>query len=441
MLDKTHEAHKTDRHTRHATQAQLNAQQAQTSNKTQTKHNKHKQATKHKQTYKKMASVESTVKTNALKAKASKKRGYDEAAEGAAVQPETQHVEKKRKSQQASPHVITESIKNLIRNVVEEKTRIALYYFDKNKKADEEDLKTALGKYIFSEFKLYQFVITDDKNDIGHLTHDSENLHIGTANVTFNGTTLHNIPTIFFHIYHKNLTYASMTGIRYKFSKELNVFAEGNYIHVNDVPSKKLMVRLVKGKNHEFEKVNGDDVGSNVISLVQSFLQPQNRVGMRFNFIGHEASHPLPPSARKTILVIPLVKKLYVKKMFKKMKKKKNSYRVFARYTYAVRTFDNDKNKYGPPEKVTGRMLKCLEPFLYYRKGYSYRTPIGTSNTRIGVYEDFDISLCNEDGNNNIPLHVFFGNVQTSYIINWLKCLFVNVEFAGFVNRDADIPN
>lgn len=312
QTDKTREAHKTDRHTRHATQAQLNAQQAQTS-----KQNTNK-------TQKKMATVK-TSKTNASKAEASKKgtmkRSLDEV--GNVFGGDT--VEKKRKSQQASPHVITESIKNLICNVVEEKTRIALYYFDKNKKAYEEDLKTALGKYIFSEFKLYQFVIDDDKTDISdYLTYNSEKLHMGTANVSFNDTTLHNIPTIFFHVaLKKNLTYASMTGIRYKFSKGLGAFAEGNYIHVNDVPSKKLMVRLEKGKNYEFEKVNGDDVGSNVISLVQSFLQPQNRVCMRFNFIGHEVSHPLPPSARKNILVKPLVKKLYVQKMFKKKTDKK----------------------------------------------------------------------------------------------------------------------
>ena len=390
-----------------------------------------------------MSQLESQI-SNASKAEASKKGTMKRSLDDVDNVFGGDTVEKKRKSQQASPHVITESIKNLIRNVVEEKTRIALYYFDKNKKAYEEDLKTALGKYIFSEFKLYQFVINDDKTDISDylMSHEREELNLGTANVSFNDTTLHNIPTIFFHVALKNnLTYASMTGIRYKFSKGLGAFSEGNYIHVNDVPSKKLMVRLEKGKNYEFEKVNGDDVGSNVVSLVQSFLQPQNRVGMRFNFIGHELSHPLPPSARKTILVIPLVKKLYLRKIVTKTKRKeKKNYRLFARYTYAVRTFDIDKNKYGPLEKVTGAMLKCLEPFLYYSNGHPYRTPIGTM-ARIRAYEDFDVSLCSEDGNNNIPLHALFGNVHYYHIINWLNSLFVNVEFAGFVKRDADIPN
>lgn len=325
----------------------------------------------------------------------------------------------------------------LVSNPVNErKTCLSLLYFKENEKAEEKELREALGTYYFSNFKRTRFTLDDNGTDVTDaLEQDYLNIPLTTCNVSFGGSTVSNVPTRFFRVApKKNYMYALANGVPVRLSK----FYGDNYINGQVVGAEVRTVELQVAGN-SYEKLQGDDVGSSMMNMVNSYLTPQESPCIRLSYVGNRAQE-LPPSARHTLMIIPYVKKLYVIRRVKRRRngKEKVEYGgVSERFSYGVRRYEKEKGKYGEAVTVDSAMLKRIEPICRYEEGF-YRG--GNQGARIKLIDEYAIHLCNENGSALVRLCPLVHGLHFGNLKHWMENLFTRIEFGGFVSRYKDVP-
>ncbi len=318
----------------------------------------------------------------------------------------------------------------------DETTCLSLHYFNEDDKADEKELTDVLGSYRFSNFKQTRFTLNDNGKVLSEIFEDGyTNISFTTCDVTFGDVTLSNVPTRFFRITkEKNFIYTLANGVAIQFS---NVYGE-NFIKGEFVGAEGKTVELqTSGKS--YQNVDGDDVGSSMMNVVNSFLTPQKSPCIRFSYVGN-GIHPLPASAKHTIIIIPYVKKLYVTKTVKRLRsgRKKVEYGgIYTTYTYGVRRYEKEKCQYGPLVTVENAILKRMEPLCRYGHDFSREV---RGNGRVRVTEEYAIHLCNDSGSSLLRVCQLVGRIDVSDLKSWMESLFTHVEFGGFVKSYNDVP-
>ena len=326
------------------------------------------------------------------------------------------------------------------KTAVEEKISFSLIYFDNDQlngdqTAQDMDVKDRRGEYTLSNFKRIKFVVKENGEDISKEKDVFKDSHITLGDVSHGGVTLHNVPMKFFAIRPQcNFMYTLSNGFKIQWSGGYL----DHYVHGDATGVAESEVELMEGEK-QYEKPQGDDVGSSIMNVVNSFLTPQSPTCVQFRYAGVDGSaHPLPPSARQTFIVIPYVKKIYVLKRTKRLRsgKVKLEYgATFSRCTYGIRHLVN--GKFGPPITVSQSILRRMEPF--YRYSGDKRRHVDYGMDRISFVDDYEISLCTEDGERLISIDRLCGVASGGCMEDWITKLFTHVEFGGYVSSFKDV--
>ena len=324
---------------------------------------------------------------------------------------------------------------------VEEKTSFSLIYFDKEQLNDEQsaedmNVKDRRGEYIFTNIKRYKFMVKENGEDISKEKDIFQERHLTVGDVSHGGVTLHHVPMNFFSIRrHCNFMYTLNNGFKIQWTDGYT----NNYVHGDAAGVEECEVELMQGEN-QYEKPQGDDVGSSIMNVVNSFLTPPLPTCVRFRFVGVDGNaHPLPPSARHTFIVIPYVKKIYVQKRIKRLRSGKVKVQygtTYSRCTYGIRRLVN--GTFGAPITISQSLLRRMDPF--YRYCGDKRRHVDYGMDRIPCTDDYEISLCTEDGERLISVSRLCDASQSTCLEEWLKRLFTHVEFGGYVSSHKDVP-
>lgn len=327
---------------------------------------------------------------------------------------------------------IRHAMNELVKHKEDRTCGVHLYYFDKGVDAGEKDIEEAIGRYEFSNFKHYKLKLKDKEQDkdislVGGLDVLSENDFL-TCDVTCNGATVHGVPLTLFNLESgKHATWSTMNGIPLLCRDR---WGEGR-VNEFDICCTRHVIQLEKG--YHFQRLAQDDVGSSVVNAVNAFLAPQRRPSLKFSYVGKE-NCPLPKCAQQTLLIIPDVNRVYAKRTVKRSRKGKEkiSFSVAHATFFLVKRWDKAKGQFDEGARVRRNLLHKMEPFHRYTFGGRYSGERYNS-PKVSVEEEFLISLCDENGNNEISLNSIVDIFEyTGNIENLAGALFTQYEFGDW---------